>query len=92
MSRPFTATKDEEIGDSFLEISRSSRRLVRVTTKTYETTGTYLCIKMFEKGSDDEYHIDQRITLTAQEFKDLINNIANLNMGPVKDVTKEQVS
>ena len=92
MSWPFTATKDQGFGDSFLDISRSSRRLVRVTTKTYETIGTYLFIKMFKKGSDDEYYIDQRITSTVQEFKDLMNNIENINMGPVTDGKKEQVS
>ena len=81
MSRPFTATKDQEFGHSFLDIPRSSRPLVRVTTKVYETTGTYFFIKMFTKRSDDEYYIDQRITLTVQELEDHIKKLQHGTRG-----------
>ena len=33
-------------------------------------------------GSDGEFHIDQRITITAPEFQALINNSEKIYMGP----------
>ena len=82
MSRPFTSSIDKDLGDSFIDISKTERRLLRVTTKTYESTGTYLFLKLFKKEADGEFHIDQRVTLTVPEFQELINNVENINMGP----------
>ena len=82
MSRPFTSSIDKDFGDSFIDISKTERRLLRVTTKTYESTGTYLFLKLFKKGADGEFYIDQRVTLTVPEFQELINNVENINMGP----------
>ena len=92
MSRPFTATIDSEFGVCFLDVSKTQRRLIRVTTKTYQTTGTYIFIKLFKKGSDEEYYIDQRITLTVPEFQELINNVENINMGAKKEDQKESAT
>lgn len=85
MNRPFSSTADKEFGDSYIDISQSNRRLVRVTTKTYATTGTYLFIKLFKKGSDGEFYIDQRVTLSANEFHHLIGNVENIDVGTLKD-------
>ena len=82
MSRPFTSSIDKDFGDSFIDISKTERRLLRVTTKTYESTGTYLFLKLFKKGADAEFDIDQPVTLTVPEFQELINNVENINMGP----------
>ena len=90
MRWPFTATIDSEFGDSFLDVSKTQRRILRVTTKTYQTTGTNICIKLFKKGSDEEYYIDQRISLTVPEFQELINKVENINMGPKKEDQKER--
>ena len=81
MSRPFTSSIAKDFGDSFIDISKTERRLLRVTT-TYESTGTYLFLKLFKKGADDEIYIDQRVTLTVPEFQEQINNVENTNMGP----------
>ena len=75
MSAPFTSSIDNDFGDSFIDISKTERRLLRVTTKTYESTGTFLSQKLFKKGADGEFHIDQRVTLTVPEFQELINNV-----------------
>ena len=82
MSGRFTFTTDQEFGDSFLDISNTERRLIRVTTQTYEATGTYIFLKLFKMGSDGEFHIDQRIILNATEFQALINKSEIINMGP----------
>ena len=55
---------------------------MRVTAKAYETTGTYLFLKVFKKGADGELYIDQLVRLTVPEFQELISNVENINMGP----------
>ena len=82
MNRPFSATTDKDFGDSYIDISRTERRLIRVTTKTYSNTGTYLFLKLFKRGVDDEYYLDQRLTLTASEFHQLTNNKENIGLQP----------
>ena len=77
-----TTTADQEFGDSFVDISNTDRKLIRVTTKTYKATGTYLFLKLFKTDSDSEFLIDQRITLTVPEFQALINNSETIYMGP----------
>lgn len=82
MTSRFTSTADREFGDSYIDISKTEKRLIRATTKTYESTGTYIFLKMFKKGSDGEFHMDQRITLTVKEFQALIDNSENINLWP----------
>ena len=68
---PFSATKDSEFGDSYYDISKTEKRLIRATLKTYEKTGTYLFLKLFKKV-DDDYEFQQRLSLTTEEFDKLI--------------------
>ena len=86
MNRPFSATTDKDFGDSCIDFSRTGRRLIRVTTKTYSNAGTYLSVKLSKKV-DDEYYLDQRLTLTASEFHQLTNNKEKIGMqsGPEED-------
>ena len=65
---PFTADKEAEFGDVFFEISRTDKRFIRATVKSYENTGTYVFLMLFKKV-DEEYKIQQRITLTLDEFE-----------------------
>ena len=68
---PFSATKDSEFGDSYYDISKTEKRLIRATIKTYEKTGTYVFLKLFKKV-DDDYEFQQRLSLTTEEFDKLI--------------------
>ena len=68
---PFTSTKDTEFGDCYFDISKTDKRLIRATLKTYEKTGTYVFLKLFKKAAE-EYEFEQRISLT-QEFGRLVN-------------------
>ena len=68
---PFSATKDSEFGDSYYDISKTEKRLIRATLKTYEKTGTHVFLKLFKKV-DDEYEFQQRLSLTNEEFDKLI--------------------
>ena len=69
---PFTSTKDTEFGDCYFDISKTDKRLIRATLKTYERTGTYVFLKLFKKAAE-EYEFEQRISLTLQEFGSLVN-------------------
>ena len=68
---PFSATKDSEFGDSYYDISKTEKRLIRATLKTYEKTGTYVFLKLFKKV-DDDYEFQQWLSLTTEEFDKLI--------------------
>ena len=54
----FNADTDSKFGDSFIDISKTEKRLVRATLKRYEANGTYVFLKVFKK-SDTEYKIHQ---------------------------------
>ena len=69
---PFTSSKDTEYGDCYFDVSKTDKRLIRATLKTYEKTGTYVFLKLFKKAAD-EYEFEQRISLTLQEFGSLVN-------------------
>ena len=64
---PFASTKDKEFGDYYFDISKTDKRLIRATLKTYERTGTYVFLKLFKK-TVEENEFEQRILLTLQEF------------------------
>ena len=67
---PFTAETDAEFGDAHFDISKSEKRLIRATVKTYDKTGTYIFLKLFKKVGQ-EFELQQRITLTLEEFEKL---------------------
>ena len=69
---PFTAEKDAEFGDAHFDVSKSEKRLIRATIKSYEKTGSYVFLKLFKKTEHD-YEFQQRITLTLEEFEKLMN-------------------
>ena len=69
---PCTSTKDTEFGDCCFDLSKTDKRLISATLKTYERTGTYLFLKLFKKAAE-EYDLEQRILLTLQEFGNLFN-------------------
>ena len=74
---PFTSTKDTEFGDCFFDISKTDKRLIRATVKTYERTGSYVFLKLFKKEESD-YEFQQRVSLTIQEFENWIENSADI--------------
>ena len=67
---PFTAERDAEFGDAHFDVSKTEKRLIRATVKTYDKTGTYIFLKLFEKVGQ-EFEFQQRITLTLEKFEKL---------------------
>ena len=69
---PFTATKNSKFDDCYLDISKTEKRLIRATLEINEKTGTYVFLKLFIRV-DNEYEFQrQRISLTTDEFDNLI--------------------
>ena len=62
---PFSATEDSEFEDSYYDISKTEKHLIRATLKTYEKTGTYVFLKLFKKV-DADYEFKQRLALTTE--------------------------
>ena len=43
-----SAASEQEFGDAYLYIKKSEKRLVRVSVKTYDSTGIYITIKLLK--------------------------------------------
>ena len=56
-----------ENSDFYHDILCSSKRIVVASVKTYETTRTYITLRLFKKDSE-EFRFNQRITLSTAEF------------------------
>ena len=74
---PFISTKDTEFGDCYFDISKTDKRLIRATVKTYERTGSFVFLKLFKKAESD-YEFQQRVSLSVQEFEKLIEKSADI--------------
>ena len=68
---PFTSSKDTQFGHCYFDISQTEKRLVRATLKTYERTGTFVFLKLFQKAAE-VYEFEQKISLTLEEFGNLV--------------------
>ena len=72
-------SKDAEYSDFHLDLSLNEKRLVRAAVKTYHTTGTYLSLKLFKRDSEQlDWDFNQKITLSAREFRLICQNIEKL--------------
>ena len=71
--------KDAEYSDYHLDLSLNEKRLVRAAVKTYHTSGTYLSLKLFKRDSEQvNWDFNQKVTLSAREFRLLCQNIEKL--------------
>ena len=84
---PFTADRDAEFGDVYLKISRTEKRLILATVKSYQNTGTCVFLKLFKKVAK-EYELQQRITLTLDKFELLSKRSAKIRSAAVGTATE----
>ena len=78
-----SAANAQEFGDAFLDITKSEKRLLRVSVKTYENTGSYITIKLL-KNIDGDFKFNQRVTLTVSEIEKLTSQASVVkNLLPV---------
>ena len=63
---------DYEYYDMCYDISTTEKRVVTANVKTYETTGSYVTIKLFKKEAERiGYRLNQKITLTILEVEQI---------------------
>ena len=84
---PFTFTKDTEFENCYFDVSKTDKRLIRATLKTYEKTRTYVFLKLFKKATA-EYEFEQRISLILGEFKNFMSSASKIQ----NSVTDQQSS
>ena len=83
----FTSTKDTKIRNYYFDISKIDTGLIRALLKTYEKTGPYVILKLFEKATDD-YEFEHRISLTFGEIENLVSVVSKLQ----NSVTDQKLS
>ena len=81
MGRPFTSSIYKDFGGSSTDILEFERRLLRVTTKTYGSTGTYLFLKTVLQITDGDFYVNQGVTVTVLGNQELINNLEDISNG-----------
>ena len=86
----YTLEKDTNFFDDFRDISSGEKRIVRVGTKTFEKTGTYITLKLYKK-TDEEVKMYQAVTLTTKEFDCLADNYSKVKK-MIKAPTGEIIS
>lgn len=77
-----TPERDAEFCDTFLDVSKTEKRLIRASVRTYNLTGTYVTLKLFKKDNSEAFLFNQKVTLSLDEFDKLakkINRVRALN-------------
>ena len=85
----FTARKYSVFGDCCLDVSKTEKRLIRATLKTYEKTGTLVFLKLF-KNVHEDYEFQLRISLTMDEFGNLFKRVRNRESFPSNDTESKK--
>ena len=81
---PLTSSKDTQFGDCYFDFSQTEKRLVWATLKTYERTGTYVFLNLLKKAAED-YEFEQRISLTLEEFGNLVKKAEKIRESAMQD-------
>ena len=82
---------DTDFYDDFQDISSGEKRIVRVGTKTFDKTVTYITVKLYKKNEDGVLKCYQAVTLTTREFDCLADNYSKIKK-LVKKQTGEKTS
>ena len=62
----YTLQSDTNFFDDFRDISSGEKRIVRVGTKTFEKTVTYITLKLYKKTDEEVFKMYQAVTLTTK--------------------------
>ena len=63
-------SSSQDYVDFYHDIARSEKRYVVASVKTYDNTGTYISLKLFNKeNGDNEFCLNQKLTLSMQELE-----------------------
>lgn len=76
-----TPELDAFMGDSYIDLSHTEKRLVRLTVTTFDTTGyTYFYMKVFRKTSSGLFERHQQLALSSVEWEYLLGYKLMLNV------------
>ena len=74
----YTLESDTNFFDDFRDISSGEKRIVRVGTKTFEKTSTYITLKLYKKTDEKVFKMYQAVTLTTKQFDCLADNYSKV--------------
>lgn len=74
-----TPEQDATFNDNVFDFSKTEKRLIRVSSKTFDKTGTYITLKVFKKQHMGPFLRAQFLSLTTDEWEQMINSIAAIN-------------
>ena len=61
-----TVETDAKFGDNFVDISKTDKRFIRATVKTYDNTGTYVFLKLLKPHCEtQEFVVQEKISLSV---------------------------
>ena len=87
----YTLESDTNFFDDFRDISSGEKRIVRVGTKIFEKTGTYITLKLYEKTDKEMFKMYQAVTLTTKKFDCLADNYSKVKK-MIKAPTGEKIN
>ena len=87
----YTLESDTNFFDNFRDISSGEKRIVRVGTKTFEKTGTYITLKLYKKTDEEVFKMYQAVTLTTKDFDCLADNYSKVKK-MIKAPTGDKIS
>lgn len=71
--KPITLEEDEDYNDTFKDVSITEKRIIRVSEKTFQSTGKYFFLKIFRKNAISMiWERSQYIGLTDAEMTALL--------------------
>ena len=73
MTPPISLTKDASLSDKYLDICK---RHIRIARKSYETTGTYITVKVFKPNQLGDFMLHQYCSMTLGEAEKLKQQLA----------------
>ena len=86
-------SSSQDYFDFYHDIARSEKRYVVAFVKTYDNTGTYISLKLFKKeNGDNEFRLNQKLTLSMQELEQLGKNIHAIRRITLSKFANEQSS
>ena len=86
-------SSSQDYFDFYHDIARSEKRYVVACVKTYDSTGTYISLKLFKKeNGDDEFRFNQKLTLSMQELEQVGENIDAIRRIAISKFANEQSS
>ena len=68
--------KDAEYSDNHIDVSKTEKRLVRISSKNYEQTGTYISLQLYKRETKEgEFQFSQRVTVSLDEFQAIVDHL-----------------